>query len=106
MMTFIAASEKWQGGHNWWNDKNSKNVTAYFNNISNVAPGTEWARRRQSSSSRKILTFNQRRLSNREHKSSRVSSVTSDMPGQYLTLITPNYYHVFYNSETLRVEKE
>jgi hypothetical protein len=39
------------------------NVTAYFNNISNVAPGTEGARRRPSGSNGKIPTFSQRRLS-------------------------------------------
>ena len=82
------------------------NDTAYFNDIINVAPRNEGARPRQSDSSGKILTFNQRRLSTGNAQTLLVSSVTLDMPGQYLTLMVANYYHVIYNSERLRVEKE
>ena len=54
------------------------NVTAYLNNIINVAPRDEVARERQSSSRGKILTFNQRRLSTGNAQTSRVFSVTTE----------------------------
>jgi hypothetical protein len=71
-------------------------VAAYFNHIINVAPRNEGGQTAAKWLKREDPDFQSATPHDSERKSSRVSSVTPDMPGKYLALVKANYFHVLY----------